>query len=81
MSGYINYLDDWDFLYTENDKNIKLIEDICIYLIMCTIGIQFIINIVLFFRDVRELWNEIIKARSLNFVKQADQTVSRDRFN
>ena len=70
-------MDDWDFLYTENDKNIKLIEDICIYLIMCTIGIQFIINIVMLFKSLRGLWNEIIKIRSLKFAMQADQTHSR----
>ena len=59
------------FLYTENESYIKIIENICIYSTLGTIGIQFAVSMILFIKDIIKLWNELIKARSLLFIKKA----------
>ena len=69
------------FLYSDNSDDMRIIEDICIYSIICTIGIQFLINIIIFFKEMKKLWAEIIKSKSIQFKIEADQILSADAFN
>ena len=56
---FIVFLTSSFFLYTDKKDDMRILEDICIYSIICTIGIQFFINIVIFFQVMKKLWAEI----------------------
>ena len=68
-------------LYTDDSSKVKIIEDICIYTIICAIGIQFIINMILLTQSVNRLWKEIIRVRSIQFANKANKTLSLDQIN
>ena len=78
---FIVFLTSSFLLYTEDKTNVRTIEDICIYTIICTIGIQLIVNLILLAQSLNELWKEIIKVKSIQFVNDARKVLSMDKLN
>ena len=76
---FIVFLTSSFLLYTDEASKVKIIEDICIYTVICTIGIQFIVNLILFGQSMNKLLKEIIRVRSIQFANEANKTLSLDQ--
>jgi hypothetical protein len=69
------------FMYTERNYYVGIIDKICVYTIVCAIGVQFIINIILMIKTLKEFWDELIKQKALRFREDALKFTSLYQFN